>query len=178
LKLEAGRNDLGGPGDARGVVVGLEHEVEVARVGRIDGEVVRAVPRVGLGVGGEPCLCEMIVSVCSSNVIPCSEKLTERLLGEVLVLLVTAHLIDLLRHGLDVQDDQFVEIAVAELAHTQGTADAVLVLLVEFQDVDVLVDVVVNLPSDSKMVRALGGRTDDAVATLDVRLRKFGLGLV
>jgi len=68
LKLEAGRNDLGGPGDARGVVVGLEHEVEVARVGRVDGEVVRAVPGVGLGVGREPCLCGIIVSVCSSNV--------------------------------------------------------------------------------------------------------------
>jgi len=64
LKLEAGRNNLSGPGDARGVVVGLEHEVEVAGVGRVDGEVVRAVPGVGLGVGGEPCLCEMIVSVC------------------------------------------------------------------------------------------------------------------
>ena len=59
LKLEAGRNDLGGPGDARGVVVGFEHEVEVARVGRIDGEVVRAVPGVGLGVGRKPCLCEI-----------------------------------------------------------------------------------------------------------------------
>jgi hypothetical protein len=38
-------------------VVGLEHEVEVARVGRVDGEVVRAVPGVGLGVSGEPRLC-------------------------------------------------------------------------------------------------------------------------
>ena len=104
--------------------------------------------------------------------------LTERLLGEVLVLLVTAHLVDLLRHSLDVQDDQLVKIAVAELAHAQGTADAVLVLLVELQDVNVLVDVVMNLPSDCKMVRTLGRRTDDAVATLDVRLRKFSLGLV
>ena len=65
LELEAGRNNLGGPGDARGVVVGLEHEVEVARVGGVDGEVVRAVPRVGFGVGGEPCLCKMTVSACS-----------------------------------------------------------------------------------------------------------------
>lgn len=68
------------------------------------------------------------------------------------------------------QDDQLVQIAVAELAHTQGTANAVLVLLVELQDIDVLVDIVVNLPSDCKMVRTLGRRTDDAVATLDVRL--------
>lgn len=65
LKLEAGGNDLGRPGDARGVVVGLEHEVEVAGVGGVDGEVVRAVPGVGLGVGGEPCLCETVVSLCS-----------------------------------------------------------------------------------------------------------------
>lgn len=50
-------------------MVGLEHEVEVARVGGVDGEVVRAVPGIGLGVGGEPCLCEMVVSVCSINVI-------------------------------------------------------------------------------------------------------------
>ena len=57
LELEAGRNDLGRPGDTRGVVVGLEHEVEVARVGRVDGKVVGAVPGVGLGVGSEPCLC-------------------------------------------------------------------------------------------------------------------------
>jgi hypothetical protein len=64
LKLEAGRYDLGRPGDTRRVVVGLEHEVEVARVGRVDGEIVRAVPGVGLGVGGEPCLCEMIISIC------------------------------------------------------------------------------------------------------------------
>jgi hypothetical protein len=42
----------------------------------------------------------------------------------------------------------------------------------------VLVDVVVNLPGNCKMVRTLGGWTDDAVATLDVRLGKFGLGLV
>ena len=105
-------------------------------------------------------------------------KRTQCFLGEVLVFLVAAHLVDLLGHGLDVQDDQLVQIAVAELAHTKGSADAVLVLLVELQHVNVLVDVVVNLPSDSKMVRALGGRTDDAVATLDVRLRKFGLGLV
>lgn len=76
------------------------------------------------------------------------------------------------------QNDQFVQIAVAELAHTQGTANAVLVLLVELQDVNVLVDIVVNLPSDCKMVRTLGGRADDAVATLDVRLGEFGLGLV
>lgn len=76
------------------------------------------------------------------------------------------------------QDDQFVQITVAELAHTQGTTNAVLVLLVELQDVNVLVDIVVNLPSDCKVVRALGRRTDDAVATLDVRLGKFGLGLV
>ena len=57
MELEAGRNDLGGPGDARSVVVGLKHEIEVARVGRVDGEVVGAVPRVSLGVGCEPCLC-------------------------------------------------------------------------------------------------------------------------
>jgi hypothetical protein len=55
-----------------------------------------------------------------------------------------------------VQDDQFVEIAVAEFAHAQGTADAVLVLLVKLQDIDVLVDVVVNLPCDCKVVRTLG----------------------
>jgi hypothetical protein len=77
-----------------------------------------------------------------------------------------------------VQDDQFVEIAVTELAHTQGTAYAVLILFVELQDVDVLVDIVVDLPSDCKMIRTLGGRTNDAVATVDVRLREFGLGLV
>ena len=64
LKLEAGRNNLSRPGDTRSVVVGLEHKVEVPRVGRVNGEVVRAVPGVGLGVCGEPCLCEMIVSVC------------------------------------------------------------------------------------------------------------------
>jgi len=65
LELEAGRNNLGRPSDARGVVVGLEHEVEIARVGRVDGEVVRAVPGVGFGVSGEPCLCKIIVSPCS-----------------------------------------------------------------------------------------------------------------
>ena len=58
LELEAGRNNFGGPGDARGVVVGFEHEVEVAGVGGVDGEVVGSVPGVGFGVGGEPCLCE------------------------------------------------------------------------------------------------------------------------
>jgi hypothetical protein len=71
LELEAGRNHLGRPGDARGVVVGLEHEVEVAGVGRVDGEVVGAVSGVGFGVGCEPCLCEMVVSVCLINVIVC-----------------------------------------------------------------------------------------------------------
>jgi len=108
----------------------------------------------------------------------CSQRLTERLLGEVLVLLVTAHLVDLLRHSLDVQDNKFVQIAVAELAHTEGTANTVLVLFVELQDVDVLVDVVVDLPGDCKMVGTLGGRTDDAVATVDVGLGELGLGLV
>jgi hypothetical protein len=77
-----------------------------------------------------------------------------------------------------VQDDQFVQIAVAELAHTQSTTNTVLVLLVELQNVDVLVNIVVNLPGDCKVVRTLGRRTDDAVAALDVRLRKFSLGLV
>lgn len=48
-------------------MVGLEHKVEVPRVGRVDGEVVRAVPGVGLSVCGEPCLYEMIISACSSN---------------------------------------------------------------------------------------------------------------
>lgn len=67
LELEAGRDDLGRPGDARGVVVGLEHKVEVARVGRVDGEVVGAVSGVGFGVRGEPCLCVMIVRLCSSD---------------------------------------------------------------------------------------------------------------
>lgn len=47
LKLEAGGNDLGGPSDAGGVVVGFEHEVEVARVSGVDGEVVGAVAGVG-----------------------------------------------------------------------------------------------------------------------------------
>jgi hypothetical protein len=62
LELEAGGDDLRGPGDTGGFVVGFEHEVEVAGVGGVDGEVVRAVPRVGLGVGGEPCLCKLSVS--------------------------------------------------------------------------------------------------------------------
>jgi hypothetical protein len=77
-----------------------------------------------------------------------------------------------------VQDDQFVQIAVTELAHTQSSADTVLVLLVELQHINVLVDVVVNLPGDRKMVGTLGRRTDDAVATVDVGLGKLGLGLV
>lgn len=58
LQLEARGDDLGGPGDAGGGVVGLEHQVEVAGVGGVDGEVVGSVPGVGFGVGGEPCLCE------------------------------------------------------------------------------------------------------------------------
>lgn len=58
LQLEAGGNDLCGPSDARGFGVGFEHEVEVAGVGGVDGEVVGAVSGVGLSVGGEPCLCE------------------------------------------------------------------------------------------------------------------------
>ena len=58
LKLEARRDDLGRPCHTRSVVVSLEHQVEVARVGGVDGEVVGAVPRVGLSVGSEPCLCE------------------------------------------------------------------------------------------------------------------------
>ena len=65
LQFEARGDDLGRPGDAGSVMVGFEHQVEVAGVSRVDGEVVRAVPRVGLGVGGEPCLCEMCVSICS-----------------------------------------------------------------------------------------------------------------
>ena len=76
------------------------------------------------------------------------------------------------------QDDQLVQIAVAELADTQSATNTVFVLLVKLQHVNVLVDVIMNLPSDCKMVRALRGRTDDAVATLDVRLREFGLGLM
>ena len=67
LKLEAGRNNLSRPGDARGVVVGFEHKIEVARVGRVDGEVVGAVPRVGLGVGGEPCLCGKMLAYIQSK---------------------------------------------------------------------------------------------------------------
>ena len=62
LQLEARGDDLGGPGDAGGGVVGLEHQVEVAGVGGVDGEVVGAVPGVGFGVGGEPCLCGKSVS--------------------------------------------------------------------------------------------------------------------
>jgi hypothetical protein len=42
-------------------VVGFEHQVEVAGVSGVDGEVVGAVPGVGLGVGGEPCLCEIVL---------------------------------------------------------------------------------------------------------------------
>jgi hypothetical protein len=73
LELETGGNDLGGPGDARSIVVGLEHQVEVAGVGRVDGEVVRAVPGVGFGVGGEPCLCELVVSICLVDVMVYAE---------------------------------------------------------------------------------------------------------
>jgi hypothetical protein len=58
LKLETRGDDLRGPGDARSLVVGFEHQVEVAGVGGVDGKVVGAVPGVGFGVGGEPCLCE------------------------------------------------------------------------------------------------------------------------
>jgi hypothetical protein len=45
-------------------VVGFEHQVEVAGVGGIDGEVVGTVSRVGFGVGGEPCLCKELMLVC------------------------------------------------------------------------------------------------------------------
>lgn len=58
LQFEAGGNDLCGPGDAGSFGVGFEHEVEVTGVRSVDGEVVGAVSGVGLGVGGEPCLCE------------------------------------------------------------------------------------------------------------------------
>lgn len=44
-------------------MVGFEHQVEVAGVGRVDGKVVRAVSGVGFGVGGEPCLCDVVVSI-------------------------------------------------------------------------------------------------------------------
>lgn len=62
LELEAGGDDFGGPSDTGGFVIGFEHEVEVAGVGGVDGEVVRAVSGVGLGVGGEPRLCKVSVS--------------------------------------------------------------------------------------------------------------------
>lgn len=41
-----------------------------------------------------------------------------------------------------------------------------------------LIDVVVNFPSDSKMIGTLRGWTNDTVATLDVGLRELGFGLV
>jgi len=63
LQLEARGDDFGRPSDTGGVVVGLEHQIEVSGMGRVDGEVVRAVPGVGFGVGGEPCLCEEYVLV-------------------------------------------------------------------------------------------------------------------
>lgn len=119
-----------------------------------------------------------VVSISHGVDISSRLSLTQSFLGEILVLLVTAHLVNLLRHSLDMQDDQLVQIAVAELAHTQSATNTVLVLLVELQHVNVLVHVIMNLPGDCKMIRTLRGRTDDAVATLDVRLREFGLGLV
>lgn len=61
LQLEARGDDLGRPGDTGCVVVGLEHQVEVAGVRGVDGEVVGPVPGVGFGVGGEPCLCEQVL---------------------------------------------------------------------------------------------------------------------
>lgn len=76
------------------------------------------------------------------------------------------------------ESNQLIQIAVAELAHTQSPAHAVLVLLVQLQHVNVLVNVVVNFPSDSKMVSTLRRRTNDTVAALDVGLRKLGFGLV
>lgn len=76
------------------------------------------------------------------------------------------------------ESDQLIQIAVAELAHTQSSAHAVLVLLVQLQHVNVLVNVVVNFPSDSKMVSTLRRRTNDTVATLDVGLRKLSFGLM
>jgi hypothetical protein len=50
-------------------VVGFEHQVEVAGVSGVDGEVVGAVPRVSFGVGGEPCLCKnsMLARVLASD---------------------------------------------------------------------------------------------------------------
>jgi hypothetical protein len=77
-----------------------------------------------------------------------------------------------------VRDNQFVQIAVAEFAHTKGSADTVLILFVELQDVNVLINVVMDLPSDCEMICTLGGRTDDTVAAVDIWLRKLGLGLV
>lgn len=76
------------------------------------------------------------------------------------------------------RDNQLIQIAVAELAHTEDAANAVLVLLVKLQNIDVLVDVVMNLPSDCEMICTLGGGTNDTVATVDIRLRKLGLGLM
>jgi hypothetical protein len=60
-QLEARGDDLGDPSAAGSVVIGFPHQEEVAGVGGVDGEVVGAVPGVGFGVGGEPCLCEYVL---------------------------------------------------------------------------------------------------------------------
>ena len=58
LQLEGARHDLDGPALQPGVPARLEAQAEVARVLGVEAEGVDGPPRVGLGVRGEPLLCE------------------------------------------------------------------------------------------------------------------------
>ena len=105
-------------------------------------------------------------------------KLTCLFLGALLEALVSGELGDLAGHGLDVVDDELVEIGVDLLADTQLLSDRVLAGLVHFQHINMLERVFSDLPGNSKMVETLGRGTDDSLARFFAAEVLFGLSRV
>lgn len=98
------------------------------------------------------------------------------LFASALIALVAHHFVDLLRHGLDVQRNQLVEITVRVLAtNLEDPSNGELVLLRQLQHIDMLIHIVVNFPRDGKMVGPIGGGANNAVTTA-MRLKEL-LGL-
>ena len=80
--------------------------------------------------------------------------------------LMLHHLINFLSHGLDVIDDQFIQITVGVFAartDAKNLANRKVVLLLHFKDVDVLIYAIGNLPSNGKMIITLRGGPNDRV---------------
>lgn len=136
VKLEASRQDFDVPGvGVIGFVVELEQKIEPARSFTIKAEAVAGPVLVRLGVPEKP-----------------AASLAGRLVSE---LLVAGHGLDFGVHLVDVRDDQLVQVMIPELAHLKHPAQRVLVELVVLDDVDVLEELVAQLPRHCEVAWAL-----------------------